>query len=105
MRPPREQILYDFGIERPDHLAAGAVDGENAAVRARVIEHAVLHQRHRLHAAHAASGEMHPGDLEILHVAAVDLVEAAETVGFVGAVISGPVLAAGSVAWRRHGVS
>ena len=79
------------------------VEREHAAVGPDVVEHAVGHERERLQAAGGAARRMHPGDLEVLDVVGVDLVEAAVVPGLVAAVIGQPVVR-GLLGIQRRGV-
>ena len=87
-----DQVLVELRDERPDHLAGRGVEREHAAVGAGVVEHAVGHERERLQAAGDAARRVHPGDLEVLDVRGVDLVERAVVPALVAAVVGQPVV-------------
>ena len=65
VRLRRDEFLVELREVGPLHLAGGAVEREDAAVGAGIVQHAVGDERHRLQAARRAAGLMRPGDLEL----------------------------------------
>ena len=107
MRLARHQRVVEFRQERPLERARRAVEREGAAVGAGVEQDAVGDERHGLQASGRMTGDVAPGDLKILDVARVDLIQRAVIVAFVGTVIGQPIIRAtgfdaGGVHRRRH---
>ena len=90
-----DEVVVQLREVGPEWLAAGRVERPHAAVGAGVVEHAVGDERRRLQAARRAAGMVHPRHSQPFDVVGVDLGERAVVPGAIGAVIRGPVVAAG----------